>query len=241
MSDAPNTRYDPHAIEARRQAAWRERAAFATPSVEGDGPRRYIKPSAPFTSGNIHIGHVRSYSIGDAYARFQRARGEDPSLVDALLSADERRRSAVSRADNLRAEQKRLGKQVGKSKGEEWETLLAQARQLAADVKEAEAEQNAAEEELLQVHKQIPNVVEPETPSGGEDDFVVLKHVGTPRAFDFQYGANRPEKAGTMYRPPLSSTDCASSSTSGAALISLRLSRSHCTSAPVIAIAPSRQ
>jgi leucyl-tRNA synthetase len=69
--------YDPHAIEARRQAAWREREAFATPSVESDRPRRYIKPSAPFTSGDIHIGHVRSYSIGDAYARFRRARGED--------------------------------------------------------------------------------------------------------------------------------------------------------------------
>ena len=69
--------YDPHAIEARRQAAWRDREAFTTPSVGTDRPRRYIKPSAPFTSGNIHIGHVRSYSIGDAYARFQRARGED--------------------------------------------------------------------------------------------------------------------------------------------------------------------
>ncbi len=77
MSDSAHTRYDPHAIEARRQAAWRERDAFATPSVERDRPRRYIKPSAPFTSGDIHIGHVRSYSIGDAYARFQRARGED--------------------------------------------------------------------------------------------------------------------------------------------------------------------
>jgi len=70
-------RYDPHAIETRRQAAWRARDAFATPPVDDDRPRRYIKPSAPFTSGNIHIGHVRSYSIGDAYARFQRARGED--------------------------------------------------------------------------------------------------------------------------------------------------------------------
>jgi leucyl-tRNA synthetase len=74
--------YDPYAIEARRQAAWREREAFVTPSVESDRPRRYIKPSAPFTSGNIHIGHVRSYSIGDAYARFQRARGE----VDVLFA-----------------------------------------------------------------------------------------------------------------------------------------------------------
>ncbi|HTZ63978.1 MAG TPA: class I tRNA ligase family protein [Solirubrobacteraceae bacterium] len=74
----PNTpSYDPHAVEARRQAAWRERHAFATPSIDGDRPRRYIKPSAPFTSGNVHIGHVRSYSIGDAYARFWRARGED--------------------------------------------------------------------------------------------------------------------------------------------------------------------
>jgi len=68
--------YDPHAIEAARQAAWRERDAFRTPPVLDGQPRRYIKPSAPFTSGNIHIGHVRSYSIGDAYARFRRARGD---------------------------------------------------------------------------------------------------------------------------------------------------------------------
>jgi leucyl-tRNA synthetase len=70
------TSYDPHAIEARRQAAWRERDAARTPAVQDDLPHLYIKPSAPFTSGNVHIGHVRSYSIGDAYARFRRARGD---------------------------------------------------------------------------------------------------------------------------------------------------------------------
>jgi leucyl-tRNA synthetase len=75
MSDGIRTRYDPHEIEARRQAAWRERDAFKTPSLERQ-PHLYIKPSAPFTSGNIHMGHVRSYSIGDAYARFRRARGD---------------------------------------------------------------------------------------------------------------------------------------------------------------------
>ena len=69
--------YDPHAIEAARQEAWRAKDAFRTPDATGERPRKYIKPSAPFTSGNIHIGHVRSYSIGDAYARFCRARGED--------------------------------------------------------------------------------------------------------------------------------------------------------------------
>ncbi|MGA9875007.1 MAG: class I tRNA ligase family protein [Solirubrobacteraceae bacterium] len=77
MSDGSLPSYDPHAIEAARQDSWRAQNAFRTPEIGGEGPRKYIKPSAPFTSGNIHIGHVRSYSIGDAYARFCRARGED--------------------------------------------------------------------------------------------------------------------------------------------------------------------
>ena len=77
MSDGPDRRYDPHAVEARRQAAWAEREAFKTPPLAEDRPHLYIKPSAPFTSGNVHIGHVRSYSVGDAYARFRRARGDD--------------------------------------------------------------------------------------------------------------------------------------------------------------------
>src|SRR5438128_8540849 len=75
MSEGMPVPYDAHAVEARRQAAWRERAAFATPPLAEDQPHLYIKPSAPFTSGNVHIGHVRSYSIGDAYARLRRARG----------------------------------------------------------------------------------------------------------------------------------------------------------------------
>ena len=77
MGDARHESYEPLAVEARRQAAWRERDAFRTPPLADDRPHLYIKPSAPFTSGNIHIGHVRSYSIGDAYARFRRARGDD--------------------------------------------------------------------------------------------------------------------------------------------------------------------
>jgi leucyl-tRNA synthetase len=76
MSEGAKITYDAHAIEARRQAAWRERDAARTPAVLDDQPHLYIKPSAPFTSGNVHMGHVRSYSIGDAYARFRRARGD---------------------------------------------------------------------------------------------------------------------------------------------------------------------
>jgi leucyl-tRNA synthetase len=77
MSEGIPGRYEPHAVEAARQAAWRDRDAFRTPPLNEDQPHLYIKPSAPFTSGNVHIGHVRSYSIGDAYARYRRARGED--------------------------------------------------------------------------------------------------------------------------------------------------------------------
>ncbi len=75
MNEQTSKRYDPQAIEARRQASWHARDAWRTPPVGDDRQHLYIKPSAPFTSGNVHIGHVRSYSIGDAYARFQRARG----------------------------------------------------------------------------------------------------------------------------------------------------------------------
>jgi leucyl-tRNA synthetase len=70
-------RYDPHAVESARQEAWRVRAAFRTPPIGEDRRHIYVKASAPFTSGNVHMGHVRSYSIGDAYARFHRSRGED--------------------------------------------------------------------------------------------------------------------------------------------------------------------
>ena len=76
MRDGTHSSYDPQTVETRRQAAWRERDAFRTPTVLEEQAHRYIKPSAPFTSGNIHMGHVRSYSIGDAYARFHRARGD---------------------------------------------------------------------------------------------------------------------------------------------------------------------
>jgi len=68
--------FDPQAIEAARQQAWEQRGDFAAPKP-GEGQERvYVKPSSPFTSGNLHMGHVRDYSIGDAYARFRRGRGD---------------------------------------------------------------------------------------------------------------------------------------------------------------------
>lgn len=68
--------YEPGAVEAVRQAVWAERGAFDTPAPDGGRAAVYVKPSSPFTSGNLHMGHVRDYAIGDAYARFRRARGD---------------------------------------------------------------------------------------------------------------------------------------------------------------------
>ena len=110
----------------------------------------------------------------------QRTRGEDESLVDVLLGADDRRRAAVSRADNLRAEQKTLSRQVGKAAPDERHELLAKAKHLADEVKSAEADQQAADAALREAHMAIPNIVEDGVPPGGEKDFVTLEVVGTP-------------------------------------------------------------
>jgi leucyl-tRNA synthetase len=71
-----NRKYEPEAVETARQAVWAERGAFQTPAPDGSRAPVYVKPSSPFTSGNLHMGHVRDYSLGDAYARFRRARGD---------------------------------------------------------------------------------------------------------------------------------------------------------------------
>jgi seryl-tRNA synthetase len=118
----------------------------------------------------------------------QRLRGEDPSLVDAVLDLDARRRASLTRFEQLRAEQKGLGKQVASSSGEEKAALLARAKSLAEEVKAAQADADAAGAELDEVALRIPNVVVDGVPAGGEDDYVVLRHVGTPRDLTAEYG-----------------------------------------------------
>lgn len=113
----------------------------------------------------------------------QRARGEDVDVVDALLSADERRRSSSVRFDELRSEQKALGKLIPKATGDEKAELLKKAGELSAAVKAADAEQDEAAAEAQRLLLRIGNIVHPDIPRGGEDDFVVLETVGTPRDF----------------------------------------------------------
>lgn len=113
----------------------------------------------------------------------QRARGEDVALVDSLLSADERRRSSGVRFDELRAEQKQLGKLIPKASGDEKAELLKKASQLAADVKAADAERDAAAAETQELLAKLGNLVHSDVPIGGEEDFVTLETHGEIRDF----------------------------------------------------------
>ncbi|WP_188037382.1 serine--tRNA ligase [Actinotalea sp. JY-7885] len=124
----------------------------------------------------------------DAVRTSQRLRGDDPSLVDTVLELDARRRSALTDFERLRAEQKSLGKEVARATGDAKAELLARAKGLAEQVKALQADADAAAAELDRVVSRIGNVVHDGVPAGGEDDYVVLKHVGTPRDLAAEYG-----------------------------------------------------
>jgi seryl-tRNA synthetase len=103
--------------------------------------------------------------------------------VDALLAADERRRTALSGFERARAEQKSMGKQVAAASGEDKQHLLARVRGLAEEVKSLQAESDGATAEFEALLRRIDNVVEDGAPAGGEKDFVVLREVGRARTF----------------------------------------------------------
>jgi len=113
----------------------------------------------------------------------QRARGEDEAVVDAIRAADERRRSSLTAYERLRAEQKSMGKDVARAQGDEKLTLLARTKEISAEVKTLQSTADEAQTELDRLVRTIGNVVEPEVPVGGEDDYVVVEQVGTARDF----------------------------------------------------------
>ena len=115
----------------------------------------------------------------------QSARGEDVSLVDRVIAADEIRRSAIVEFEALKAEQNTLSKSVGSAKGDEKAALLEKAKALSDAVKAAEGKKNATEAEYKNIAMSLSNIVDKAAPVGGEADFKVLEEVGRPREFSF--------------------------------------------------------
>ncbi|CAN2227159.1 SerS Seryl-tRNA synthetase [Candidatus Nanopelagicaceae bacterium] len=119
----------------------------------------------------------------DVVRASQKGRGENVELVDQILAIDEVKRAAVSEFETLRQEQNVLSKSVGAAKGDEKTALLENAKALADKVKAADSKRSAIEEEAKQLLLQLSNLLDTEAPIGGEEDFVTIEHIGTPRDF----------------------------------------------------------
>ena len=119
----------------------------------------------------------------DLFRSSQKVRGEDVGVIDQLLAADEEKRNAISEFEALRAKQNTLSKSVGAAKGDEKNSLLESAKQLAADVKAADSKRATTEEIANKLALSVANLIDPATPVGGAADFKVIETVGKVRDF----------------------------------------------------------
>ncbi len=122
----------------------------------------------------------------EAIKASQRARGRDEKLVDQAAEAHAKRRKALAEFESLRAEQNAHSKLVSSSPKEEKAALVSAAQELASKVKAANEVANKAAEEFDVIIWKIQNVILDGVPAGGEDDYVVIKEVGTKPSFDFE-------------------------------------------------------
>lgn len=116
----------------------------------------------------------------------QRARGASEADVDAVIEADEVRRSSLQAFEDMRAEQKELSRSIGKASPEDRPAILERAKTMSNEVKSLENIADAAKAEFDAAMLKIPNLIIDGVPAGGEDDFTVIKHVGDIPEFDFE-------------------------------------------------------
>jgi len=116
----------------------------------------------------------------------QRLRGSSVELVDAAVAADAERRASIQKFEKLRAEQNAFSRTVSTAPKDEKRALVLQAQALAAQVKDAQQVSQDAEAEFTKLAGAIGNVTIDGVPAGGEDDWQLVREVGTPRTFDFE-------------------------------------------------------
>ena len=119
----------------------------------------------------------------DAIRHSQKVRGEDVAVVDQLIAADALSKAALSEFETIRAEQNALSKSVGAAKGDDKTALLENAKELANQVKAADAKRSELEAKTREYLLKISNLIDLDAPVGGEEDFKVLEEIGKPRDF----------------------------------------------------------
>lgn len=115
-----NTDYQPQVIEQEAQQFWEEKQCFKVTEDLGK-EKFYCLSMFPYPSGNLHMGHVRNYSIGDVVARYQRMQGKNvlqpigwdafglPAENAAIKNQVHPAKWTYANIDTMRAQLKRLG------------------------------------------------------------------------------------------------------------------------------------
>jgi leucyl-tRNA synthetase len=113
-------RYTPQEIEPKWQERWRESGIYRT-REDSARPKFYCLEMFPYPSGDVHVGHVRNYSIGDAVARYRRMRGYNvlypmgfdafgqPAEAAAVKHSEHPAKWTYDCIDRMRAQFRRLG------------------------------------------------------------------------------------------------------------------------------------
>ncbi len=99
--------YEPDAIETKWRSRWQEEGWYEA-DPDADGPSRYITVAYPYPNGAMHVGHVRTYTVPDVFARFRRMQGENVLFPMAWHVTGTPIIGAVERLQNREAEQMRI-------------------------------------------------------------------------------------------------------------------------------------
>ncbi|WAC67313.1 serine--tRNA ligase [Agrococcus sp. SL85] len=116
----------------------------------------------------------------------QERRGDPVGHVDDALVAESARRAAITEFERLRAEQNAHGKLVGAASKEDRPALIEAGRSLAAGVKQAQARVTEAEAAFDAALSRVGNLVHPDVPAGGEENFVTLATHGGQGSLGFE-------------------------------------------------------
>jgi seryl-tRNA synthetase len=128
-------------------------------------------------------------AIRDDPERFRAglARRNLGDAVDQLLAADERRRELTARVDDLRAEQNKASKAIGRAEGDEKQRLIDEVARVSAEIKELEPQLADAHETLTSLLAATPNLPHESAPDGfTDDDAVEIRRHLEPTTFEFE-------------------------------------------------------